>query len=86
MLLSSATGDDYFERKEDLEEKMEELDEIQEAVNHHRELFAKFNETRDQIARNLSKSPSLENMQKVQEQLLTAKNDLTNLFTDALDS
>jgi hypothetical protein len=37
MMLSTAVEDDYFEKKDGLEEQLEELDEIQESVMYQKE-------------------------------------------------
>ena len=86
MILNSGHGDDYFERREELDEQVEELDEIKEAVERHKELFVQFKSQREQSKKSLPKNQSLEGLQKTKEQLLSMKNDLTNLFTEALDS
>ena len=78
--------DDYFERKEEIEEQLEELSEIANTVDKFGNQFELFKKNRDQTKASIKKASTLESMQKINEQLNNQKGELTNLFTDALDT
>jgi len=78
--------DDYFERKDEIEEQLEELSEITNTVDKYGGQFDLFKKGREQMKANIKKASTLESLQKISEQLNNQKGELTNLFTDALDT
>ena len=53
-------GDDYFEKKDEIEEQLEELSEISNTVDKFNSQFELFKKGRDQISSSIKKASSLE--------------------------
>lgn len=79
-------SDDYFEKKDEIEEQLEELSEISNSVDKYGSQFGMFKKSREQIKLNIKKASTLESLHKVNDQLNNQKTELTNLFTDGLDT
>lgn len=79
-------SDDYFEKKDEIEEQLEELSEISNSVDKYGIQFGMFKKSREQIKLNIKKASTLESLHKVNDQLNNQKTELTNLFTDGLDT
>ena len=86
MQLGSTPGEDYEEKKEEINEMLEELEIISTNVEKYIEDLIQSKELNESIKKQAKKSQSLENLQKVASQLANHKNKISSQLTDALDS
>ena len=86
MQLGSTPGEDYEEKKEEINEMLEELEIISTNVEKYIEDLIQSKELNESIKKQAKKSQSLENLQKVASQLANHKNKVSSQLTDALDS
>jgi len=86
MSASAGPGDDFSEKKDELTEQLEELEEIAVVVEKFEENFGSLKDDKDKMKKQKGKSTDTHQLQKMREQMLDNKNQLASLFTDALDT
>lgn len=67
MKLDTNPNEDYHEKKEEIEEHIEELNDMEAALDKFEELFKVYKEAEGTLKQSINKSSSIENLQKLSE-------------------
>jgi ABC-type multidrug transport system ATPase subunit len=67
-------------------EHLEELEEIKDDIYKMNESSKVYRDNKDKLKAQLKKNQSMESIKKTLDQLQNYKNNVTNIFTDALDT
>lgn len=86
MSASAGPSDDFSEKKDELADQLEELEDIAGMVEKFDETFSSLKDESDKILKLKAKSGDIHQLQKLLEQMQDNKNQLSSLLTDALDT
>ena len=83
---SSAPGADYNERKEEINEQLEEIDDIEQDLESMKLGFKTSSDCKKQILEKLNKAKTPDDMSKISKELMEQKDNIMNILNDAVDA
>ena len=83
---SSAPGADYNERKEEINEQLEEIDDIEQDLESMKLGFKTSSDCKKQILEKLNRAKTPDDMSKISKELMEQKDNIMNILNDAVDA
>jgi len=83
MQLGTESGEDYYEKREEIQEYLQELADLVLDLNKMEESYSQFTDAKTKLESAAKKAQSSENFKKILDQMQSTKNNVTNITTDA---
>jgi len=85
---SSGPKGDFHEKKEEIIENIDEINEVEKVIEKFEDTFEILKRNKKAIENNVKKTNNLgsEGLEKLKDQLQTFKNEVQNLYTDTQDT